>query len=83
MFDVNGQSETDLFHPAVRKINERRKLKMIFDRNLSAWSTCQGVICQNDTRHRELAIYCTVTNFVIETCKDLTKSRKTTIKIHH
>ena len=43
MFDVHGQSETDLFHPAVRKISER-KLKRIVDRNLSAWSTSQGVI---------------------------------------
>ena len=44
MFDVHGQSETDLFHLAVRKVSERRELKRIVDRNLSAWSTSQGLI---------------------------------------
>ena len=44
MFDIHGRSETDLFHSAVRKISERREIKRIVDRNLSAWSTSQGVI---------------------------------------
>ena len=54
MFDIHGRSETDLFHSAVRSrkkkerkrklISERREIKRIVDRNLSAWSTSQGVI---------------------------------------